>query len=115
MKEKLFVRAKLEYAGDVNEDRLLLDLVIDQATRKVIGSWDVFGVLNPTGERYPFVLSGTGDIDFGEGVDHRERFWTTNLRARTIRAGEVIQVRAEDKMEYAYHIKSVAVLGEREI
>lgn len=119
-----FVRIKLEYTVDPEEDPLSIDLKIDDQA-KPIGTWLMFGLLgnpkNNPSDLFPLILHRDGLINFGGESEGRDRFWGTDLLSRRIVKGERVlfwSAPLDDRVKkdmWAYVIRSVAILGEREI
>ncbi|HEY8262718.1 MAG TPA: hypothetical protein VIG55_16015 [Methylosinus sp.] len=105
----LDVRVIALWRDDRTECPLTIDLRIDAASRRVVSSWDCFGVCDLAGENCrPFVLRRDGRIDFGAGA--RER-WRTDLREAIMRVGERFMVHWNECDAGSYEIVKVAELG----
>jgi len=119
-----FVRVKLQYLSDPNDDPLMFDLKIDE-DRRPMGKWPIFGlcgdIKGDPSDLYPIVLHEDGLVNFGSETESRYRFWETNLRKCRIVKGERVIFRSDPgdgrvkQEEWAYQIASVAVVGDREI
>jgi hypothetical protein len=110
------VRVFIEYLNDPEDGPMMFDVKMDPTGRKVLGSWPIFGCYGLYGrseEIYPVILRGDGVLDFG--FSEPNRFWRTDLRDRQLRASEYVVVWDHNQDEWAYHIRKVVVLGEREL
>ena len=119
-----FVRIKLEYTVDPEEDPLSIDLKIDDEARPV-GTWPMFGLPgNPKhdpSDLFPLILHRDGLVNYGGESEGRDRFWGADLLAKRIVKGERVlfwNALLDDRIKkekWAYVIRSVAILGEQEI
>lgn len=104
------VRVFAAWLDDPTECRLAFDLILDPATRKMIGRWPVFGATDlERASRRPFLLDAAGVFHFDGG----DRAWRTDLREQRIEVGARFTVWWTQTDRGVYAIVKIAALGSK--
>jgi len=72
-------------------------------------SYGTLGALNNKNERLPFILQTDGTLDFGSSCE--SRLFTTNLKDKQIRVGDLFTIWDEHRNECIYRIDRVERLA----
>lgn len=110
-----YVRVQLKFLEEPGEtagpqEQIILDVKIDSETGELLGSHPLFGLYGAfnSAERFPFLLTSDGRIDFGAAEEPSSRYWQTNLRNRFIRDGELVTIEGDE--EWVYRIAKLTTL-----
>ncbi len=110
------VRILARWLDDPDACSLSLDARIDDATRRIVGGWTIFGAVHlDSPECRPFALSGDGAMDFGAAAPPSERRWRSDIRQRRIGVGEAFLVTWPGGDQGEFVIERVSRLGAKSI
>lgn len=89
-------RVKLEATNGDHGDNYVFDLTLNDDNKPVYRHpcFGVWGYITDDNERFPFILTGDGMLDFGCQTDEGEwdRYHQTNIFEKFIRIGEYITI-----------------------
>ncbi len=109
------VRVLAIWEDDPTQSAMTIDLRLDLISRRMIGTWSVFGALDMDGpDCVPFILRLDGRMDCGRDQKHNT-FWRTNLRQAHIDLGESFIIHWNDEDQALYRIQKIAILGSKDI
>jgi len=114
------VRLLAIWEDDPTQSAMTIDLRLDRATHRMIGSWSVFGALDMDGkECLPFILRPDGRMDCAKAPWHTQsnqqaQAWRTNLRQARIEVGERFIIHWNDQDQALYRIQKLAILGSKD-
>ncbi|NDA48205.1 MAG: hypothetical protein EBY21_13230 [Alphaproteobacteria bacterium] len=112
------VRLLAIWEDDPTQSPMTIDLRLDRATHRMIGSWSVFGALDMDGkECLPFILRADGRIECAQAhtqSNQQAQAWRTNLRQARIDVGESFIMHWNDQDQALYRIQKIAILGSKD-
>ena len=109
------VRVLAIWEDDPTQSAMTLDLRLDTISRRMIGSWSVFGALDMDGpDCVPFILREDGCMHCG-AHHHDSKSWRTNVRQARIDLGERFVIHWNDQDQALYRIQKIALLGSKDV
>ena len=103
------VRITFQRDDDANEG-MHIDIVLNGA--EVKKGTDYFGVWydKTEGTQCPFILNGSGQLDYGPGYEDEDQYYETNLLTSSLTPGSPVTVTFEDEV-IGYKIASITPLA----
>jgi hypothetical protein len=106
------MRVIARWIDDPTESPVIIDLLVEVASLRVVGPSAAFGCVDLDGpNQRAFVLDASGRMDFGPAVS--DRYWQTDLVATRIAHGETFQIFWRDGDSGSYKIVKIATPGSK--